>query len=369
MHVQSVTVQGPYNGTASAASPSPNVFSCRPATPAEELPCARRIASALATRAYRRPLSSGELDGLLTFFKQERTRGDFATGIGFVLRRILASPVLRVPAGARARRHTPGHAVPRRGRRAGVEALVLSLEQHPRRRADGSVAARAGSRSRRCCRSRCGACWRIRVPMPSSAISRASGCSCAISAASCPNSESFPDFDDNLRQAFRREAELFFESILKEDRSVLDLLSADYTFVNERLARHYGIPNVVGSHFRRVPLPDETRRGLLGKGAVLLVTSHATTTSPVLRGKWVLENLMGAPPPPPPPDVPALEEAAAGAAPRTMREQMELHRVEAALCGLSQADGSRSVSRSRTSTWWAPGGRPTSSASRSIRWT
>jgi hypothetical protein len=103
-------------------------------------------------------------------------------------------------------------------------------------------------------------------------------------------------------------------------------MTADYTFVNERLARHYGMRNVVGSHFRRVRLLDETRRGLLGKGAVLMVTSHATTTSPVLRGKWVLENLMGAPPPPPPPDVPALEETAAGAAPRTMREQMELHR-------------------------------------------
>ena len=143
-----------------------------------------------------------------------------------------------------------------------------------------------------------------------------------------PNSELFPDFDDNLRQAFQREAELFFDSIIRDDRSVLDLMNADYTFVNERLARHYGIPNVFGSNFRRVSLPDETRRGILGKGAVLLVTSHATTTSPVLRGKWVLENLVGAPPPAPPADLDtALKTDPPGAAPKTMREQMERHRT------------------------------------------
>jgi hypothetical protein len=143
-----------------------------------------------------------------------------------------------------------------------------------------------------------------------------------------PNSELFPDFDDNLRQAFQREAELFFESIVREDRSILDLMNANHTFVNERLARHYGIENVFGSDFRRVSLADEARRGILGKGAVLLVTSHATTTSPVLRGKWVLENLMGAPPPPPPADLDtALKEDPPGSAPKTMREQMERHRT------------------------------------------
>jgi hypothetical protein len=143
-----------------------------------------------------------------------------------------------------------------------------------------------------------------------------------------PNSELIPDFDDNLRQAFQREAELFFESVMREDRSVLDLMNADYTFVNERLARHYGIPNVFGSEFRRVSLTDESRRGILGKGAVLLVTSHPTTTSPVLRGKWVLENLVGAPPPPPPADLDtALKSDPPGSAPKTMREQMERHRT------------------------------------------
>ena len=143
-----------------------------------------------------------------------------------------------------------------------------------------------------------------------------------------PNSDLFPDFDDNLRQAFQREAELFFESVLRENRSVLDLMTADYTFVNERLARHYGIREVFGSDFRRVQLKDPARHGLLGKGAVLLATSHPTTTSPVLRGKWVLENIVGTPPPAPPANLDtALKTDPPGSAPRTMRAQMERHRT------------------------------------------
>jgi hypothetical protein len=140
-----------------------------------------------------------------------------------------------------------------------------------------------------------------------------------------PNSESFPDFDDNLRQALLRETELFVESIIREDRSVVDLLTADYSFVNERVAQHYRLPGVHGSQHRRMRVPPE-RAGLLGKGAVLLVTSHADRTSPVLRGKWILENILGTPPPEPPPDVPALEETDGGR-PRSMREQMEHHRA------------------------------------------
>jgi Protein of unknown function (DUF1592)/Protein of unknown function (DUF1588)/Protein of unknown function (DUF1585) len=142
-----------------------------------------------------------------------------------------------------------------------------------------------------------------------------------------PNSDEFPDFDDNLRQGFRRETELLFESVMREDRNVLDLLRADYTFVNERLAQHYGIPNVYGSYFRRVPITDEARKGLLGQGSILALTSHAERTSPVLRGKWVLENIVGTPPPPPPPDVPTLKENEEGQKPRTMREQMAEHRA------------------------------------------
>jgi hypothetical protein len=145
-----------------------------------------------------------------------------------------------------------------------------------------------------------------------------------------PNSDLFPDFDDNLRQSFRRETELLFDSIIREDRNVLDLLTADYSFVNERLARHYGIPGIYGSHFRRVTITDPARRGLLGQGSILAVTSHAERTSPVLRGKWILENILGMPVPPPPPDVPPLKERADGEKPRTMREQMVEHRVNPA---------------------------------------
>jgi hypothetical protein len=140
-----------------------------------------------------------------------------------------------------------------------------------------------------------------------------------------PDPLKYPDFDDDLRQAFRRETELLFDSIVREDRSVLDLLRADYTYVNERLAHHYGIADVSGSYFRRVPVTDEMRRGLLGHGSILTVTSHPNRTSPVKRGKWVLEQLLGSPPPPPPANVPSLDESATSR-PRTMKERMEEHR-------------------------------------------
>ena len=144
--------------------------------------------------------------------------------------------------------------------------------------------------------------------------------------AAAPDVNAFPMFDDNLRQAFQRETELFVASQLRDDQSVVNLLTADYTFANERLARHYGIPNVYGSHFRRVTLPDETRRGLLGHGSILMVTSYATRTSPVVRGKWLLENILGAPPPAPPPDVPELPGEQEGGKALSMRERMEKHR-------------------------------------------
>ena len=148
-----------------------------------------------------------------------------------------------------------------------------------------------------------------------------------------PDLETFPNFDDNLRQAFRRETELFFESILREDRNVLDLLNANYTFVNERLAQHYGIPNVYGSQFRRVALTSDARRGLLGQGSILTVTSVATRTSPVQRGKWLLENVLGTPPNPPPANVPPLKENAAGGTALSVRERMEAHRANPACAG------------------------------------
>jgi hypothetical protein len=152
-----------------------------------------------------------------------------------------------------------------------------------------------------------------------------------------PNSDEFPDFDNNLRQGFKRETELFFASVINEDRSLLDLMTADYTFVDERVARHYGIPNVYGGHFRRVELGPElaARRGLLGKGGILMATSHADRTAPTLRGKWLLENLLGSPPPPPPANVPGLETEA-GAAPTTIRERLESHRASPACASCHQ---------------------------------
>jgi hypothetical protein len=145
-----------------------------------------------------------------------------------------------------------------------------------------------------------------------------------------PNPDFFPEFDANLRNSFQTESELFFQSIISEDRSVLDLVSADYTFLNERLARHYEIPNVYGSHFRRVALNDENRKGFLGQGSILTVTSYATRTAPSIRGKWLLENILGTPPPPPPPNVPDLALKEGEGKPMTMRQQMEQHRANPA---------------------------------------
>ena len=156
-------------------------------------------------------------------------------------------------------------------------------------------------------------------------------------AASRPNLRLYPDFDDNLRRAFRRETELLFASIVDEDRDVLDLLQADYTFLNERLARHYDIPSVYGDHFRRVPLgPQSERAGLLGHGSILTVTSYATRTSPVLRGKWLLENMLGMPPPPPPPNVPPLDDDRTSGGALPMRERMEQHRANPACAACHQ---------------------------------
>ncbi len=332
-HVQSITIQGPFGAKTAGAPPSPRVFICRPARrgassdpPAEEA-CARRILSALATQAYRRPISDAELADLLNYYSQARAGGSFEDGIQFGLRRILASPSFVFRPESEPASLAAGTAYRITDTELATRLSFFfwsSLPDEPLMRAarDGrlkSPDARAAQVTRMLADAR-----------SSAFVGNFAGQWLHLRnlKGKVPNSELFPDFDDNLRQAFQREAELFFESVIREDRSVLDLMNADYTFVNERLARHYGIPNVFGSDFRRVSLADESRRGILGKGAVLLVTSHPTTTSPVLRGKWVLENLVGVPPPPPPADLDtALKTDPPGSAPKTMREQMERHRT------------------------------------------
>ena len=331
-HVEHVTVSGPFNAAAAGATPSrQRVFTCRPATVRDEARCARTIVGTLARAAYRRPVAGPDLDPLLAFYEQGRAEGGFERGIERALRAILVSPsfILRVerdPAGAVAGRAYPiadlelasrlsfflwssipddelieTAATGRLRRPEVLDAQIRRLLADPR--ADALVRNFAGQ-------------W-LHLRNLKNAT---------------PDKNLFPNFDDNLRQSFGREMELFVGSVVAEDRSVLDLLTADYTFVDGRLARHYRIPNVYGPHFRRVALADDGRRGLLGKGAVLLVTSHADRTSPVVRGKWILDNLIGLPPPPPPADVPPFPESAPGA-PQSVRARMEQHRASPACAG------------------------------------
>jgi hypothetical protein len=328
-HIESVTIAGPFKPTGSGDTPSRRrIFVCRPNAPSAETPCATRIVTTLARRAYRRPVTRAELARLMTFYEGSRRTGTFDTGIERALRAILASSkfVFRFetePADASAGAPYRLNDYDLASRLSFFlwssipddELLVLAgrgqlktpavLEQQVRRlladpRAEALVSNFAGQ-------------WLQLRNLR----------------ASLPDQNEFPDFDDNLRQAFKHETELLFDSIIRENRNVTDLLTADYTFVNERLAAHYGIPNIYGSHFRRVSVTDEARKGLLGKGAILLVTSQPDRTSPVVRGKWILDNLLGTPPPPPPANVPPLE-ASRGSKPRTLREQMEAHRANPA---------------------------------------
>ena len=337
-HVQSITIQGPYNATAGTQAPAASLFVCRPSASLGEAACARRIVSTIARRAYRRPVTQAEIDGLMGFYRTGRTGATFNAGVEFALRRILASPSFvfrpeREPlVSAEGTPLAPGAVY----RIADVELasrlsffLWSSIPDETLLR----VAA-TGTLSRPDVLST--QVRRMLADARSAAlVSNFAGQWLQLRnlRGIVPNPELFPNFDDNLRQAFRTEAEMFFSSVMHDDRNVLDLMTADDTFVNDRLAKHYGIPDVFGSYFRRVHLADDARRGLLGKGAVLMVTSHATTTSPVLRGKWILENIVGAPPTPPPPNVPALAEPEPGAAPKTMREQMEQHRADPQCAG------------------------------------
>ena len=328
-HIQTLSITGPFNPTGPGDTPSRRrVFTCRPTKESEESACARKILAAIARKAYRQPVHDADLARILSFYDAARRDGGFEAGIELALERILASPkfVLRVE-------KDPANAAP------GTVYRVNDLELASRLSfflwssipddelltvaADGKLHEPAVLRKQ--------TLRMLGDPKAHALVSNFAGQWLQLRNVRNvqPNSDQFPDFDDNLRQSFQRETELFFESILTEDRSALDLLTADYTFLNERLARHYGIAEIYGSQFRRVVLKDDFRRGLLGQGSILAVTSHAERTSPVVRGKWILENILGMPVPPPPPDVPLLKENKDREKPLTMREQMIEHRANA----------------------------------------
>ena len=329
--VHSVSISGPFNPVGAGDTPSrERVFTCRLAAEVDEADCAAEIISTLARRAYRRPVSYGDIEMPLSFYERGRADGGFEAGIELALRALLASPefLFRIE-------EDPEGAAPGTPYRLDDLALASRLSFFlwssipDDELLDLAEAGRLSDPAVREAQVR----RMLADPRADTLTSNFAGQWLHLRnlETAAPNLRRFPDFDDNLRQAFRRETELLFDSVVGEDRSVLDLLQADYTFLNERLARHYGISGVYGSGFRRVDLPpDSLRGGLLGHGSILTVTSYATRTSPVLRGSWILDNLLGMPPPPPPASVPPLEEPEPGVAARSMRERMEAHRVNPA---------------------------------------
>jgi hypothetical protein len=326
-HIDEVILTGPFNAKGPGETPSrQRIFVCRPKSPGDEPSCADRILSTLARRAYRGHVTRDDLHVLQEFFQRGREDGgSFDAGIDLALRRILASPKF-------AFRVEPDPAAVPTGTAYRLDDLELASrlsfflwssipdDELLDLATDGKLTKPAAldKQVRRM----------LQDPKAQAINDNFAGQWLQLRNLKTkqPNSHEFPDFDDNLRQALLTEMVLFFGSVMHEDRSVLDLMTADYTFLNERLARHYGIDGVYGSHFRRVTLQDDARRGLLGKGAILMVTSHPHRTSPVLRGKFILENILGTPPPPPPDVVPAFPEENEPQKPRSVRERLEQHR-------------------------------------------
>jgi uncharacterized protein DUF1592/uncharacterized protein DUF1588/uncharacterized protein DUF1585/uncharacterized protein DUF1595 len=334
-HVGTVRIEGPFDAAAAKESPSrEKIFVCRPAVAVEESTCARKIVGTLAAHAFRRPVSASETQSLMAFYEAGRKDGDFEHGVEMALARILADPrfLYRIET-------EPANV------KAGQLYRVSDLDLASRlsfflwsTTPDEELIALAGQGRLKDPAVLAGQVRRMLADPRAGALSinfAGQWLNLRGLQSAGPLPLVYPDFDDPLRQAMRREVELLFDSIVREDRSVADLLTADYTFVNERLAKHYGIPNVYGSQFRRITLgPDmDVRRGLLGKGAFLTTTSKPERTSPVTRGKWVMTNILGMSPPDPPPDVPPLKpktgDAAGNAKEPTMRQKMLEHRVRA----------------------------------------
>ena len=326
-HLQNFIVSGPYNTTGLSDTPSRNrIFSCRPTSAAEERTCAKEILTRLGSEAYRHSLSDNDISGLMNFYDSGIEKGGFESGVQTALEAILASPnfVLRLE-------REPDGAKPLQGYRVNDTDLASRLsfflwgtppDEELQQIAISGQLTRAGELERQAQRM-------LDDPRSESLATRFASLWFRLQDLykNRPDPNFFPNFDENLANAMKRETELLFYDLLRGDKRLLDLFTANYTFVNERLAAHYNFPDVSGSRFRRVSYPDDSRQGILGHGSVLVLTSMANRTSPVLRGKWVMEVLMGTPPPPPPPDVPDLEatEGSSGGKMLTTRERLEMH--------------------------------------------
>jgi hypothetical protein len=329
-HIGTVTITGPFLPEGAHLTPSRNrIFVCRPSGASQETACATQIISTLARRAYRRPVTRTEVATLVGFYNEGRSGASFDAGIEKALRAILVSPDFLYRAESDPPKVAPGGVY----RLSDLElASRLSFFLWSSIPDDELIEAASQGRLkdpavlaqqvRRMLKDRRSAALATNFAGQWLRLRNVLG--------ALPDDVLFPNFNDNLRRDFVKETELFFESIVKENRSVVDLVTADYTFVNERLAKFYGIPNVYGNDFKRVMLAGESRRGLLGQGSILTVTSYSDRTSPVGRGKWILENVLGTPPPPPPPNVPALKENGSEGKLLSMRERMVQHRANPA---------------------------------------
>ena len=327
--VAAIDIVGPYNPTGISDTPSRRkIFSCHPATPAEETPCAREIIGRIARDAFRRPVNDADLAAPLRFYDEGRRQGSFETGIQTAIMAVLSSPKFlyrleRAPADAR-----PGEVYALDDVAIATRLALFLWSQGPDdtllelaaagKLKDGKVLDQQVARMLADRRS-------------DSLITNFANQWLNVEGLDNvdPDQALFPNFDEDLRRAYRREIELFVGSILREDRPVTELLTANYSFLNERLALHYGVPNVRGDQFRKVQLADSKRWGLLGKGAMLMSTSYGNRTAPVLRGNWILERITGTPPAAPPPGVEALKDNQPGEKATTVRERLELHRQKA----------------------------------------